>query len=300
MILAVVGLAAMLGVSYTAGFDIPQTTGHAAFDLRGWSPRPTPGPLHHLHQGGLEKRALSSICAYYNDVPLLSCPASQFCNYDTNAPFMACCTTNSQGMFDDGCIFATTCVGQSKSSQICGTTMVGDCGYDTADCGFNTDFPECVTIVGLYGFESWTTYSCSARGGNLTVTLNYPPTTTAGTTTANTTSDVRTSTTSTISSHLPSTSTSSIPASTSTAPTSTSSTPASTTTSEAISAPTSSTTHDPSHTGAIAGGVVGGVAGLLIIAGIIGFIIHRIRVKRRENGFVEDTAEMTGTPYTQT
>ena len=54
---------------------------------------------------------------------------------------------------------------------------------------------------------------------------------------------------------------------------------------------------EPNNNGKIIGGAVGGVLGALLLIGIAGFVVYRVRVKRREAEFAENTPEMTGVQY---
>ncbi|KAI1623257.1 hypothetical protein EDD37DRAFT_634234 [Exophiala viscosa] len=120
-------LAATLSVSYALRFDGPQPTDHAAFDLRGWSPRPTSGLDQQLFRREHQKRdvAGSTICAYYNNAPYLTCDGGQVCAYDADDYYMGCCSTDSQGSLVSDCAPATSCIDSSQTSTQCGTTADG-------------------------------------------------------------------------------------------------------------------------------------------------------------------------------
>lgn len=149
----------------------------------------------------------------------------------------------------------------------------------------NINAAQCLTFVLYYGTATWTTFRCGTSAERLIATLSPS----SGETTTTTPAVITTTT--------PATTTTN-PAITTPSPTA--ATDIGPTTIYSTTTPQTTPTAPPpsSHTAAIAGGAVGGIAGLLIIGGLLGFIIHRIRVKKRENGFVDDPPEMSGTTYT--
>ncbi|OAP60535.1 hypothetical protein AYL99_05537 [Fonsecaea erecta] len=273
---ATVVLVHALSVAYALNYAGAIQTGVVGLDPRGWSPVPTPAPYYHLYRRRLQKKDLTDTCALVNDAPL-TCPLGQYCAYNSGIHFMGCCSVDAAGNFVSDCFYTTSCVDLAASSSICGTST-GCLGVQVGVCGGNTDYPECLTIVLYYGaIDSYTTYRCGPSAAFVSASVPPPSSSTTIATTPTST---------------PATTTTPPPTTNTPSPSRTSSSPPSTTTSPTI---TSSSGH--SHTGAIVGGAVGGVAGVLIIAGIIGFIIYRIRVKRREAEYADDAPEIPGTAH---
>ncbi|OAG41622.1 hypothetical protein AYO21_04086 [Fonsecaea monophora] len=270
----------VLGLVYALDYPGAIETGVVGLDPRGWSPVPTPAPYYNVYRRRLQKRDLTDTCALVNDAPL-TCSSGEYCAYNADLGYMGCCSVDAQGNFVSDCYYTTSCVDVAQSSSICGVTS-GCLGLQTGVCGRNTLYPECLTIVLYYGaVNSYTTYRCGPSAAFVTASAAPSETATAVTTTT---------TTPTTTPSPPPTTTPPTPVTT---PPTTSSAPFSSTT----TTPTETDKSSSNHTGAIVGGAVGGVGGLLIIAGIIGFIIYRIRVKRREAEFADDTPEIPGTAH---
>ncbi|OAL35148.1 hypothetical protein AYO20_05625 [Fonsecaea nubica] len=268
----------VLGLVYALDYAGAIETGVVGLDPRGWSPVPTPAPYYNVYRRRLQKRDLTDTCALVNDAPL-TCPSGEYCAYNADLGYMGCCSVDAQGNFVSDCYYTTSCVDVAQSSSICGVTS-GCLGLQTGVCGRNTLYPECLTIVLYYGaVNSYTTYRCGPSAAFVTASAAPSDTTTTSVTTTTTTT--------------PSPPPTTTPPTPVTTPPTTSSAPFSSTTTTPIETEKSSS----NHTGAIVGGAVGGVGGLLIIAGIIGFIIYRIRVKRREAEFADDTPEIPGTAH---
>ncbi|KIW32225.1 uncharacterized protein PV07_03785 [Cladophialophora immunda] len=258
-----------LGVAYALDYVGAMETGFIGLDPRGWSPMPTPAPYYNLYRRRLQKRDLTDTCAIFNDEPI-TCPPNEYCAYNGNLRFMACCSVDANGDFVSDCYYTTSCVDIAESSSICGVTT-GCIGFQTGICGKGDSYPECVTIVLTYGIAAYTTFQCGTTAAYVTASSPPPSPPTTTTTTITTTSKT---------------------SSTTTPP------PSSTTTSVTSTSPAAVIQKaEPNHTAAIVGGAVGGVAGVLIIAGIIGFVIYRIRVKRREAEYADDAPEMPGTAH---
>lgn len=145
-------------------------------------------------------------------------------------------------------------------------------------------------MVVLQGYQSFTHWSCALAKGRVDVAQPTSIVTSSPTTETETMTSIKTMTAS-ASMQLPA---------------SDNSTSQSSGTSESATAAEYTTTPSPDEgssgpdTATIAGGVVGGLAGLALICGGALFILHRIRVKRREAEYANDTPEMSGAPYTDT
>ena len=306
-----------------------QTFRNIDLDPRGWSPRPTPAPEIRPYRN-LLKRGLTNTCAWLQGAPL-TCSPNQYCAYNAELQYMDCCSVYDNGQFS-GCYHRTSCVNQAESSSLC-PNHASSCFFDSstgiwyeillpsvmirADFFYSgasgPSYAYCVTAVLYKSGNTFTTLRCGSSSEFLTASTAYSSEIITSSTTPISTPEnsptivSSTSTTSSLNGLSSPTLNEQFGGDVSFTSTTTSPITSTTTSLNGLSSPTvneqfggdvSSPTPEPKqgfNTGTIVGGAVGGVAGLLLIGGIIGFLVYRMRVKKREAEYMNNTPEKSAT-----
>jgi hypothetical protein len=123
-------LSILLTLSQAVKHHGPNPTNPAADDLDpyGWSPKPTLSPEQAGLHGALRfkrQQTLLNTCAYFNN-EVISCPANEYCAFNTVSSRFGCCSVDSNGNFLPNCYYDTACVNAAQSSALCASTTFTD------------------------------------------------------------------------------------------------------------------------------------------------------------------------------